>query len=538
MKIPRQARLESAILLALAEVDTDSIAALSRRVDASRPSTSRAFAALSRKGLVETTGRRRSLTQEGRRTAGELLTPSAAAQRLMDADQRKIQTIVERAQVRHFLGNTVMYDTVRRLEHNIHAMNKVAEGPTAALQLIGTTPMYDIAAKVAEMVKVTDLPGLTIGKRFAQMELDALSTIKVADIVTVLPDAGTRSLLNDIGQRFADMPIPKGVFADLEFGVGREAQKALARIGEPLAHRDLTDFVAQMSLLGRELSLAQVVDRGVGVAAAMDSIRLQMDALAPAMLARADWVPLITESVAVNSAIVRNVFAINEFAKATDFRLRKRHARVAAVMDPMVVANRDNTAAELGRLVSGSLDERAGLFISPSKATGRLAGVARSILDGQEPQTDVGLPDAGELLDFLDRRGMSAVSRDLRGARDALADLPDAWAKTAAHLLREAFREVLLVLAPDPEIPNPAKEQVTRRMRITYAIGSESETLATLVDSTATGWDGMVGFLSSEAHRDVDPRLNLAGMVGVLLAVEGMIRILIAAHDIGRHHTE
>jgi hypothetical protein len=59
-----------------------------------------------------------------------------------------------------------------------------------------------------------------------------------------------------------------------------------------------------------------------------------------------------------------------------------------------------------------------------------------------------------------------------------------------------------------------------------------------LADSTATGWEAMVGFLSSEAHRDAEPRLGVAGMVGVVVAVEGTIRILIAAHDLGENGSE
>jgi hypothetical protein len=94
------------------------------------------------------------------------------------------------------------------------------------------------------------------------------------------------------------------------------------------------------------------------------------------------------------------------------------------------------------------------------------------------------------------------------------------------------------VLAPDDQIPNPAKERMTRRMRINYAIGSGSETLTLLADSAATSWDGMVGFLGSEAHRDLEPRLGVAGMVGVIVAVEGTIRILITAHDIGKNRSE
>lgn len=538
MKIPRQARLKSAILLVLVEGDVASVVELARRVDASRPSTSRAFAGLARKGFVQTIGRRRSLTDEGRQAAADLLSPSSAVQRAMESEQRKIDSMIERAQVKHFLGSTAMLDTVRSLERDIRVMNRLADGPTAAIRLAATGPMSDITAKVADMMRVTGLPELAIGKRFAELELDALKTLRIADLAAAMPDAGTRSILADITKRFANMPIPKGVFADLDIGVSRETLDAFARIGSSLVDRDLTDFVAKTSLFGRELAAAQVIGQGAGVAAAVDAMRLQMDALAPMMVARADWVPLITENLAVNTGIVRDRFAIAEFVRVSDASLRKRHRRIASMIDPLIVANRDHTAAELGRIVKGSADERTVLFVPPSITTRRLAGVARLLLDGEDPHEGADLPDAGDLLDMLDRRGMSAVSRDLRGARDALVYLRHGWAKSCAHLLREAFRELLLVIAPDDQIPNPARERLTRKMRIGFAIGSESETLETLVDSAATGWDGMVAYLSSEAHREEEPRLDRAGMVGVLVAVEGTIRILIAAHEIGKGRTE
>jgi hypothetical protein len=538
MKVPRQAHLESAILLALVEGAVDSITELSRRINASRPSTSRAFAALARKGLVKTTGRRRSLTENGRIAAADLLSPSAAVQRVMDAEQRKIQTMVERAQVKHILGSTAMFDTVRMFEGAVHASSTLAEVPAAAIRLASAARANDVAVRFADTFKAMDLPELAFAKRFGQLDLDALGTSRLADVISASPAAGANTLLDGIGRQLVDGTILRGSFADFEIGVGRETMQAFAQIGESVVDRDLFDFVDKTSLLGRELSVAQVLARGAGVAAAVDSVRLQMDALAPAMLARAEWVPLITESVAVNSAIVRDAFTIATFADMTDVGLRKRHARVAAVIEPVIVANRNHTAAELGRIDSESPEDHGELFIAPSIATSRLTGVARFLLDGQGQYADAELPDPGDLFDVLDRHGMAAASRDLRGARDTLVSLPYGWAKTSAHLLREAFREVLVALAPDDQIPNPAKERVTRTMRVNFAIGSDSETLRTLANSAATGWEGMVGFLSSEAHRDAEPRLNHAGMVGVLLAVEGTIRILIAAHDIGRIRSE
>jgi len=44
----------------------------------------------------------------------------------------------------------------------------------------------------------------------------------------------------------------------------------------------------------------------------------------------------------------------------------------------------------------------------------------------------------------------------------------------------------------------------------------------------------MADFLSAEAHNDHDSRLNRAGMIGCVIAVEGTIRMLIAAHEIGK----
>jgi hypothetical protein len=334
------------------------------------------------------------------------------------------------------------------------------------------------------------------------------------------------------------MPIPKGAFADLIPRFDQEALNAFAQIGASAVDRSFTDFVAKTSLLGRELAAAQAFNLGAGVAAAVDSVRLQLDALGPTMLARQEWVSLLTESMSLGSTIVGNASAIAAFAEAPDARTRRRHARLAAAVDPLIVANRDNAAAELGRIGTGSPQDRASLFIPPSVTTSKLTGVARLLLDGDEQQSGAEPPDAGDLFDILDARGMRAVSRDLRGARDAIARLPDGWAKTVAHLLREAMREVLLVLAPDDQIPNPAKTRVTRRMRVSYAVGGASRTVAVVIDSAGRGWEDMVGFLSAEAHNAGDPRLNRAGMIGGVIAVEGMIRMLIAAHDLGRRSFE
>ena len=255
------------------------------------------------------------------------------------------------------------------------------------------------------------------------------------------------------------------------------------------------------------------------------------------MLARRDWIPLLTESMSLGTAIVGNASAIAVFADAHDARTRTRHAQLAAAVGPLIVANRDNAAAELGWIASRSPQDRAALFIPPSVTTSRLTGVARLLLEGDEPQVGVELPDAGDLLDLLDARGMGAVSRDLRGARGAVQLLPDGWEKTVAHLLREAMREVLLALAPDDQIPNPAKVRVTRKMRVSYAVGDSSKTLVAVVDGAARGWGSLVDFFNAEAHNEHDSRLDRAGMIGGVIAVEGIIRMIIAAYDIARRNS-
>ena len=208
MQVPRQARLESTILLALREREAASVAELAGRVDASRPSTSRAFAALTKKGLAQTNGRRRSLTGEGRQAAVELLEPSAAVRRILETDQRQVRTMVERAQAKHFLGNTVMFDTMRMVERNYAALNKLADSPAAALRLAG-------ASSITDPIGSTNLSDLTAVKRFAQLELGALQTIKLADVSEALSNTGSRTLIDDVVKRFAGMPIPKGALGDL-----------------------------------------------------------------------------------------------------------------------------------------------------------------------------------------------------------------------------------------------------------------------------------------------------------------------------------
>lgn len=526
MKIPRQARIESSLLLALRESDAASVAELARRVGASRASTSRAFAALGRKGLVQTDGRRRSLTDAGRQAADDLFEPSGVVRRAVAADQRHIRTMVERAQVKHFLGNTVMFDTLQRLKERVALTSQLASGPTA-LRLAAAYPMADV-------MRSSMLPEFSAVKHIAELELGALQTIKVKDVAAMLPDAGTRSAIDDIARRFADMPIAKGAFANLVPGVSPATLNALAQIGASAADRDLSSFVATTSMLGRELAASQAIGLGRGVAAATDSIRLQLDALGPAMLARPEWVSLLTESMSVGSKIVGDASAIAAFMDASNARTSRIYNRLAATVNPLIEANRDNAAAELGLIAGASPGERTPMFLTPSLTTSRLTGVALLILDRDEQHAGTDLPDAGDLFDLLGARGMSWAIRDLRGARDAVTRLPDGWAKTTAHLLREAMREVLSGLVRDEDIPNPNTVRVTRRMRVAFAIGGGSKTLAAVIDGASMGWEHMADFLSAEAHNDHDSRLNRAGMIGCVIAVEGTIRMLIAAHEIGK----
>jgi DNA-binding MarR family transcriptional regulator len=528
VKIPRQARLESAILLALRDEDAASVTGLADRLEASRASTSRAFAALARKGLVATDRRRRFLTDRGRQVADDLLQPSAVVQRAVEAEERQIRTLVERAQVKHFLGNTVMFDTLRALERKVASTDALA-GPATAMRFAASAPVADLFASAA-------LPELAAAKRFADLELDALKTSKLPHFAAALPDAAVRAAVVDIGKPIAHLPIPKDAFAGLLPSVSQEALKALTRGPGSVADRALGDFMAATHLAGRELAAAHAVTLGSAVAAAMDSIRLQIDVLGPALVARHEWVSALAESVSLGSAIFDDAAAIAAALPTTDV-LSRRHARLSRAVEPLIVANRDNAAAELGWIVERSPMERAPLFLTPSVTTRSLSGVARLLVDGTERHGG-SVPDPGDLFEILEARDMSSVSRDLRGARDAITRLPDGWPKTAAHLLREAMREVLLILAPDEEIANPDGVRITRRMRILHAASRGSETVSAVIDGAAKGWDDMVGYLSAEAHNENEPRLGRDGMIGGVVAVEGMIRMLLAAHDIGSYGPE
>ena len=114
-----QAGLQRVILFSLVDAPTPSVAALARRVDATRPAVSRAMKALAQRGLVERYGRRWSLTSAGHEELGRLVEPLGPGVRRAIERQARVErevgtslAVTSRALVESVWGLQAMQDAV------------------------------------------------------------------------------------------------------------------------------------------------------------------------------------------------------------------------------------------------------------------------------------------------------------------------------------------------------------------------------------------------------------------------------------------
>ena len=297
------------------------------------------------------------------------------------------------------------------------------------------------------------------------------------------------------------------------------------------------DFASQAaSRIGREIAAMQSGIAGMSAALALDSVRLQVDALPMRMAIDASWVSVLTENVSLSSGILSDTVAIARLGDSLHPVARRLYAPISAAVDPVVSAHRDYIAHEVERL-SAMQTSRGGLAasVNPSTAAHGVTKTARAVLEGRTDGDALFNVDR-DFKDLLSERGMPAARRDFEAARLAVAGLKPGWVKTASHHLREAFREVLLVLAPDGEVVRTSEGQVTRKARIHYVI--PSSTLAEFTEAAADNWERMLVLLNAEAHNSEEPRLAQTGMFGVVQIVEGTIRVLLDVHDLGDKEDE
>lgn len=496
--VPAQAGLQRLIVLELSRVPAPSVVDLARRLGHGRPSVSRALSALQGRGMVEKRDGSWSLTDDGR------------------AEVQAIVTGVPREMKRAF-------DRERRLQADVGQ-----QAASMAKAVLG--PQTDILNLARNL---TNNPILGIAKR-AQRNLDMINRL----IAKHPPETMSVTGVGKAGGELGGAVQLKAALEPLALSAGLakiEAANALPAYLSRLIEMEKV-AIERMKLIdgsavgihAASLAAQSIKTLAPGLDAALAAQRMQASYLNLGAAAGKWWSPALGETMTATSRMAADLAAIESLLGARRSAVRSLGADISATSNVVAMAHAALTAAVLPSLEAlRPIGGRATLggYVLPTAATGSFIAGGRRLLEPIARDDDVAVPaNVRELAEWV-RRVSPDAAEALLAAWQQLGQRGHDYHRGVAHHGREALRNALQGLAPDEELPKPAKGTLTRATRIRYVLAAAEEHDADWAEAQVEAVLRMFDVLNSEAHV---PRLPAQGLAGILESLTGSLRFLLS----------
>lgn len=480
------AALQRRALLALGDSPARSVVDLARRVDATRPSTSRALHVLLQRDLVARRGRAWNLTVAGRRER------NALAHGTSEAAVEAARAVLGRA--RSWQGTyAAQLGAMSRVSENVSLFGQAGVGDKLnALQSpwLANDYLDQIAGRSAYKAARQFVESPLLASATAVGATDLMAP-KLGHAIALAASQAATSLYDRAGMLAADTV--------------ERMDHRLTTIGERVVEH----------LLGGALG-----------SAVLSQQRL-LDNIARAATADQWWRPMAAEMLTPSSRIVADLAGIEALLGSRRRAVQDYGPVLAALAGEVVAAHADYMPDALAELSDAepSLDAGARRLVLPTRATADYVRGARSLLEppgSAVPPFDI---DPRPLAAHL--RPLSSPAADAwLGAVEQLRRRGPGWVRLAAHGLREAVRLLLERLAPDV----PAEDgRITRATRVAYILDPAGGKLGRWGVTIQQAIVATYPMLSDEAHHQHEqPRLNPMATAGMFRATEGLLYVLIS----------
>ncbi len=481
------AALQRRALLALGDSPARSVVDLARRVDATRPSTSRALHGLLERDLVARQGRAWNLTVAGRQERNALAHDTSEA-------------VAEAARV--------VRDRVRSWQ-----------GPyAAALGAMSHIPDYvSLSGRIGAMGQLKALDGAWLATDY----LDRLGGRSAYDAARQLAESPL--LASFTAARLDDVVAPK-LDQDTASMLDSQAGASLYDRAGVLAADTVERMDYRLTTVGQRV-IDHLLHGALG--SAVKSQQRLLDSISRAATTDPWWRPMVAEMLTPSSRIVADLAGIEALLGSRRRAVRDHGPMLAALAGGVVAAHADYMPDALAELSDAdpSLDAGARRLVLPTRATADYVRSARSLL---EPQGSAAPPfdiDSRPLAIHL--RPISPPAADAwLGAVEQLHRRGPGWVRLAAHGLREAVRLLLERLTPDV----PTQDgRITRATRVAYILDPAGGKLGHWGVTIQQAIIATYPVLADEAHHQHEqPRLNPMATVGMFRATEGLLYVLIS----------
>jgi hypothetical protein len=265
-----------------------------------------------------------------------------------------------------------------------------------------------------------------------------------------------------------------------------------------------------------------------GLNAALAAQRMQAGYLNLGATAGKWWSPALGETMTATSRIAADLAAMESLLGAPRSAVRTLGADISATSNVVAMAHAALTAAVLPSLDAlPAIDGRATIrgYVLPTAATGSFIAGGRRLLEPIAPDDDMAVPsNVRELADRL-RSVSPDAAEALLAAWQQLGQRGHDYHRGVAHHGRESLRNALVSLAPDEDLPKPAKGTITRATRIRFVLAAAEEHDADWAVAQVEAVVRMFDVLNTEAHV---PRLPAQGLAGILESLTGTLRFLLS----------
>lgn len=476
------AALQQRILLVLETEESESVAALARRLEALRPSVSRSLRALEARELVARDGRRWVLTDSGRQQVRQVR--NWAAHQAERALSKVNAALREQERWQRALGAHYVVLLQQHLD--------VAERLAPLLEEYQA--LHDRLMAIVE-----PLCHVRLGVQSeAEARLWGAGLLSIGQPPMPVEGPGD-NLLGGVAR-------PPGVAVDLSAAVAAAAAM----------ERRYMDIVEVGEHLGRAFIDRLVAENLVGISRVLaDLIVLR-------------WVEPVTTVPGTLAQPVR---------LATTGLVQAQRAYTDEALTAILAA-----ASADGTRLAPSVEALAEGLLLSTHTTGCAVGVARRMLDPVAPPPGEQRPTPHP---WRDRAELFAGTFDALGPRylnlwraawyELGSENPE-WSRLAAHAGRELLTQMLEALTPDGHLASdecPRDQhlhRVTRATRVRQIVAGTSETSARWVEEAVHFVEACYALLSAEAHsRRGSARFDREGFAGILEVIAGLARFLISS---------
>ena len=504
--VPAQAGLQRLIVLELSRVPAPSVVDLARRLGHGRPSVSRALSTLKGRGLVEKRDGAWSLTDDGR----------AEVQAIVTGVPREMKRALER-------------------ERRLHADVGQQAASMAKAVLGPQTDILNLARNV------TNNPIFGIAKQ-AQRNLDMINRLgakHAADTIAITRVGNTIADLGGAAQLRAALE-PPAMLSGLTKVEAINAARFKAAITPPTYFAELIELekvaAERMKLIdgsaigihAASLAAQSIKTLAPGLDAALAAQWMQASYLNLGAVAGKWWSPALGETMTATSRMAADLAAMESLLGARRSAVRSLGVDISATSNVVAMAHAALTAAVLPSLDAlPAIGSRAAIrgYVLPTATTGSFIAGGRRLLEPIARDDDVVMPaNVRDLAEWL-RRVSPDAAEALLAAWQQLSQRGHDYHRGVAHHGREALRNALQSLAPDSELPKPARGRLTRATRIRYVLVTAEEHDVDWAEAQVEAVLRLFDVLNAEAHV---PRLPAQGLAGILESLTGTLRFLLS----------